>query len=94
MKKTLTILTFVVLLCAGYWFFIKPILFGQNVPTNPPTAEEVERMKEIERSSSQLAPNAVPGAGVRPVGSLPPTPPASEESAEVTSSSSPEALPL
>ena len=60
---------------AGIWYF-----FFYNTedtgPDNLPTAEEVERMQEIEESSSQVAPNAVPGAGVRAPGTLPKPEPA------------------
>ncbi len=76
MKKILYTLIFIGILGAFYWYVIKPRLQDTG-PTNLPTAEELQRIEEIEKSSSQIAPNAVPGAGVRPVGSLPkpePTP--------------------
>lgn len=60
---------------AGYWFADRQgWLFG-SVPSRPPTASERARMQEIERTSNEIAPNAVPGAGVRPRGSLPPAEP-------------------
>jgi hypothetical protein len=73
-RKTLLSIVLVLLLGAGYWFIIRPNL-SKGGPDNLPTAEELRRIEAIEQSSSQIAPDAVPGAGVRPVGSLPKTPP-------------------
>lgn len=89
MKKYLIwILVAVAILFLGYWFVVRPNLMDRG-PSKPPTAEELQRMREIEESSSQIAPNAVPGAGVRPVGSLPRTPeptPAATGTEEATNS--------
>ncbi len=81
-------LIFILLLSIGalsYWFmFYKK---DNAPPYTPPTAQEVQRMKEIDKTSSEIAPDAVAGAGVRPVGSLPkaqPTPVASTTSASST----------
>jgi hypothetical protein len=76
MKKYL-IVTFVlaVLGAAGYWYADYRGWINRYGPDNLPTAEERQRMAEIEKTSATIAPNAVPGAGVRPKGSLPPTPP-------------------
>jgi hypothetical protein len=90
MKKALIFVILGVILFLGFWFFIRPNYFGTSGPNNLPTAGEIERMKKIEESSSKIAPNAVPGAGVRPVGSLPKTPPPSLESTTTASSSSEE----
>lgn len=43
-------------------------------PDNLPTAEEWERIRAVEKSGSQIAPNATPGVGVVPPGSKPPEP--------------------
>jgi len=72
MKKILIFIFIIVFIGIGYWFFIQKN--RKNEPNNLPTADEIKRMREIEESSSQKAPNAVPGAGVRPVGSLPKPP--------------------
>jgi len=69
------------LLGLGYWAVTQSGWFdGSAVPSNLPTAEERKRMQEIEISSSQIAPNAKAGAGVRPVGSLPKEPEPTEVS--------------
>lgn len=69
------------LLGFGYWAFAYSGWFdSRDIPRNLPTAEEQERMRAIEASRSQIAPNATPGAGVRPVGSLPREPEPSLES--------------
>ncbi len=69
----------------AYWFmFYKK---NNTPPYIPPTAQEIQRMKEIDKTSSEIAPDAVAGAGVRPVGSLPkaqPKPVASSTSASST----------
>lgn len=95
MKKIIITLVLVFILGAGFWYFVLPNL-NTNGPSNLPTVEERQRMEAIEESSSKIAPNAVPGAGVRPVGSLPKTPEPSPvststaSSSEVTSSTTPE----
>ncbi len=64
---------FLAVLVGGvYWYGLRAGWFAPAIPMRLPTAEERRRMEEVERSSSQIAPNAVPGAGVRPRGSLPP----------------------
>ncbi len=78
--KYLGILFITILLAtAGYWIIFKTNIFSDETPENLPTKAEINRMEEIENSSSTIDPNAVPGAGVRPVGSIPkkpaPTPP-------------------
>ena len=60
------------LLGAGVWYAVQAGWFEDELPTNLPTAEEIERMREIERSSAQVAPNARAGAGVFAPGTLPP----------------------
>lgn len=70
-RVVIMIVSLVILVGGGYWLFTY-ITANNNTPTNLPTAEDIERMRAIEESSSQVAPDAVPGAGVRPVGSLPP----------------------
>jgi len=75
MKKTIIIILAIAVIATGYWLSKRYGWFGNEALTNPPTAQEIKRMKEIEKSSSQIAPDAVPGAGVRPAGTLPkPTP--------------------
>ncbi len=85
-KYLITLL--LVLLLGGvlsWYFFVRET--KSEIPYNPPTAEELERIDNIEQSSSQVAPNAVPGAGVRPKGSLPRTPePTATTSTETASS--------
>jgi flagellar basal body-associated protein FliL len=72
MKRIIVVLVVLVLL-GGVWYFF---FFdrGDTGPSNLPTQEDIQRMEEIEASSAQIAPNAVPGAGVRPKGSTPPKP--------------------
>jgi hypothetical protein len=62
MKYTLIIVSIVLILGLGYWFFLRDTNEG---PKNPPTAEEWERIEAVEQSSAQVAPNAVSGVGVR-----------------------------
>lgn len=88
MKKILILSILVLLLGMAYWFIVRPYL-NTSGPDNLPTAEELKRIEEIERSSSQIAPNAVPGAGVRPVGSLPKTPDPVLESTSTESTTTP-----
>jgi len=76
-----------ILLGAGYWVAMKSGWFDDNaIPSNLPTAEDRERMRAIETSSSQIAPNAKAGAGVRPVGSLPKEPEVSESTSTTSTS--------
>jgi len=74
------------LLGFGYWVVVQSGWFDSStVPSNLPTADERKRMQEIETSSSQIAPNAKAGAGVRPVGSLPKEPEPAQESTSTES---------
>jgi hypothetical protein len=68
----------------GYWFAVQQGWLLPPIPTRPPTAEERARMEQVEDVASQQAPDAVPGAGVRPRGTLPPqtVPPATGTSTE------------
>jgi len=68
-----TVLVLLVLGAGVWWYGARAGWFVNHSPTNPPTAEELERIEEIERSSSQIAPNAKPGAGVLPSGGTPRT---------------------
>jgi hypothetical protein len=79
-RSVLRILGVLVVLAAlgygGYWFAVQQGWLLPPIPTRPPTAEERARMEQVEEVASQQAPDAVPGAGVRPRGTLPPqTPP-------------------
>jgi hypothetical protein len=69
MKYTLITVAVLILGGAIYWLGSSVGLFGGGAPSNPPTKDELERMEEIEESSSQIAPDAEEGVGVRPVGS-------------------------
>ena len=62
-----------VVLGVGVWYVIQT-RSQDTGPTNLPTADERERMREIEESSSQIAPNAKKGVGVVPPGTMPPIP--------------------
>lgn len=66
----------VILLIAGgiYWYGTYAGWFFPG-PDNLPTAEEWDRIHEVERTSSQTDPNAKAGVGVAPRGTLPPSPP-------------------
>ncbi len=82
MKRIFIFILTIALVAFGYWFiFVKNK--NSDLPQNPPTKEELQRMEEIEESSSKIAPDAVAGAGVRPVGSLPK--PAPTQNAETES---------
>ncbi len=72
MKRIIIVTVSLLILIGGAYVLFVYINANSNAPTNLPTAEDIERMRAIEESSSQVAPDAVPGAGVRPVGSLPP----------------------
>jgi len=74
MKYVFVVIFFLFLGGGAYWFFYMQDS-DNSVPSNLPTAEEIERMNAVEDSSSQIAPNAVTGVGVRPKGSLPIAPP-------------------
>ncbi len=92
MKKYLTLGVIITLLAsAGYWYADYRGWINRYGPDNLPTAEERQRMAEVERSSSQIAPNAVPGAGVRPKGSLPPKQPETPASSIDATTTSPTA---
>ena len=74
-RKTLLITVVVVAVAgAGAWYAVRAGLFTDDTPTRPPTAEELRRMDEIEKSSATIAPNAKAGAGVVPPGTMPRTP--------------------
>lgn len=89
--KRRRLLTGFVVLCAlvgaGVWYMVHAGWFEDTGPTNLPTAEELERMREIDRSSSQVAPNAKPGAGVFAPGTLPPPPPPIEDASSTIATS-------
>jgi uncharacterized protein YxeA len=72
MKRILTVITILAIVSFGAWFLFQRNK-NKNGLENPPTAEELKRMEEIEKTSSQIAPDAVAGAGVRPKGTLPKT---------------------
>jgi hypothetical protein len=72
MKYVVTLIALVIIAGGGYWYASRAGWFASTGPSNPPTAADRARMQEIDKSSATIAPNAVPGAGVRPVGSLPP----------------------
>ncbi len=67
-KRTpLIVVVLLVLGSSAYWFFTRPEP-EPEIPLNLPTAEELERIRAIEQSASQVAPG-VPGIGVLPPGS-------------------------
>lgn len=76
MKKLLILIVLVLLIAGvGYAVYAYSGWFSENdLPSNLPTAEELERIRAVEESSLQPNPNATPGAGVRPPGSLPKEP--------------------
>jgi len=85
MKIVLTILLLVAIGGAVYWYGSGAGWFQDDGVTNPPTAEELERIRAIEESSAQQDPNAKAGIGVVPVGSKPePVEEPEEESDEAT----------
>ena len=73
-KFLIGLLILVLLLVA--WFVVRVVWFsGPVIPNTPPTAEELERIRAVEETSSQIAPDAKAGAGVFAPGTLPaPTP--------------------
>lgn len=92
MKKTLiTIGVLAVIGGVGYWYADYRGWLNNFGPDNLPTAEERQRMEEVERSSAQRAPNAKPGAGVFLKGTLPPK--AEEQPASSTSASTTDSAP-
>ena len=91
--KYVLIFIFLLLLGGGaYWFFYMKDT-EDNTLSNLPTAEEIERMNAVENSSSQIAPNAVTGVGVRPKGSLPKAPPEEPIATSSNATSTSETLP-
>ncbi|MBP9749170.1 MAG: hypothetical protein KBD21_00295 [Candidatus Pacebacteria bacterium] len=74
----------------GFWYAKNKGWFEDRGPNNLPTAEERARMEEIDRTSSMVAPDALPGVGVVPKGSTPPPAPV-VPSASSTSVLEPEA---
>ena len=83
MKYAIIVVLVILVIFAGWFFIIRDT--GNDGITNPPTAEEIKRMEEVEKSRSQIDPNAKTGVGVRPVGSIPPEPePVPEEEATTT----------
>lgn len=90
MRKLYIILLLAVLGGVGYWFADRNEWWGfftEPLPHNPPTAEERERMGEVERTSQTQAENPKPGAGVLPPGSRPPVEPATSTEATSTEES-------
>ena len=88
--------TVVVLAIAGsvYWYGMRAGWFDASAPSHPPTADERRRMEEIDRKSSEIAPDAVPGAAVRMKGSLPPTPAVVPEATSSATSSEATSTPV
>jgi hypothetical protein len=88
------VFTAVALVLAGalYWYADYRGWLDNYGPDNLPTAEERERMRQVEESASQIAPNAKAGAGVVPRGSKPTAPP--EVPATSTSATSTGEVPL
>jgi len=75
MKRYVGIVILLLLVAGIAWYAVSAGWFGGPViPSDPPTAEELERMEDIERSANEIAPNAKPGAGVYAPGTLPPPP--------------------
>lgn len=75
MKRHMGIGIAVLILAGGAWYAVRAGWFeGPEIPNDPPTAEELKRMADIETTSSQIAPDAKPGAGVFAPGTLPPSP--------------------
>jgi hypothetical protein len=87
MKRYLGIAILLLLVAGIAWYAMSAGWFsGPVIPSNPPTAEELERIEEIKESSSQIAPDAKPGAGVYAPGTLPPPPTPSTTTEAVASS--------
>jgi hypothetical protein len=82
MKRLVAVGVVVLALVVAVWYGVRASWFGgDELPNNPPTADELERIQEIERTSSEISPTAVPGAGVVPPGTPVPepvTPPTTE----------------
>jgi len=82
------------MLAGACWYGLHAGWFIRTAPSRLPTAGELERMAEIDRSSARIAPNAIPGAGVRPKGSLPPrTEPVNETTTTTASTIATSSLP-
>ena len=81
----------VLLIAGAVWYTVRAGWFASpSIPNDPPTAEELERMSEIERTANEIAPNAKPGAGVFAPGTLPPPPPPATSTEENASSTTEE----
>lgn len=80
------VLGFVVLIVAGVglWYAWDSGLFRDQGLSRPPTADERRRMEDIEKKSSERAPDAKAGVGVVPPGTLPPEPAPLEEATTST----------
>jgi len=77
-KRVLIGLGIVIVALAG-WFIVRSVWFaGPEIPNLPPTAEELERMRAIDESSSQQADDARAGVGVFEPGTLPAPAPVEE----------------
>jgi hypothetical protein len=86
MKRYMGIAIVALLVAGMAWYAMSAGWFsGPVIPNNPPTAEEIERMEDIERTANEIAPNAKPGAGVFAPGTLPP-PPAPSTTTEAVAS--------
>jgi hypothetical protein len=86
MKIVITVLVLIALGGAVYWYGAGAGWFVGDGVTRPPTADELERMRAVEESSSQVAPDAKAGIGVVPVGSKPePAPEPTPENVATTS---------
>lgn len=77
-KKVLGLVVLIVALI-GVWYAWDSGLFRNDGPTRPPTADELRRIRDIEKKSSERAPDAKAGVGVVPPGTLPPEPAPFEE---------------
>ncbi len=92
MRYVLLIIALCALGVGGYYLARERGFLGSTLPYNPPTAEDLRRLEEIQRSSATIAPDANPGASVRPPGSLPrpieATTTAATSSPDVTSTTS------
>lgn len=65
-----------------YWLGSSFNWWGSDIPRNLPTAEERERMRAVEASRMQEAPDAKAGIQVREPGSTPPPAPTPEPALE------------
>ncbi len=90
MRYLYIFLAVAILGAVGYWYAERNDWWGffeAPLPSAPPTAEERERMAEVERTSQTQAENPKPGAGVLPPGSRPPVQPATSTEATTTEES-------